>query len=144
MAMATIKGQALPTFNPVAKAKIAEAVEGKKETITFTLNGSSCVFLGMRTAQEAFEKLRKAWVLAKPEKTITVGVSLVITHRYTKDYDTVALHRIGSYIRDRFVGDFFIKDLFICNEKAKSEEIEFSFSCYFDPEQHQFRRGDYI
>ena len=144
MAIPSLKGKAIPSFNPVAKFKIAEKVESEKQTFKTEIRGSYKVLMSDRTAQKAFEKLHKAWALAKPEKTETAGVSLSITHCFTVEYDAMAIHKIASEIRQGFEGDFLIQDISISGEKSEKESLEFVFSCYFDPEQNQFRRGDYF
>lgn len=144
MAIPSLKGKAIPSFNPTAKLKINSVVESEKQTIKQSIKGSYKTLTKPETAQKAFEKLHKAWALAKPEKTVTVGVSLSITHCFTSDYDASVIHKIASEIRQGFEGDFLIQDISITGEKSEKESLEFVFSCYFDPEQNQFRRGDYF
>lgn len=144
MAMATLKGRALPTFNPVAKMKIAEKVESQKQTIKFTMEGSCKELMKDETAQKAFEKLHKAWALAKPKNAITGGVSLSITHNFSKDYDAYTLHKLGSKIREGFAHDFLIEKINCNAVKAKTDSLDFVFDFYFHPEEFQFRRGDFF
>lgn len=144
MAIPSLKGKAIPSFNPVAKLKIAEKVESQKQTFKANIKGSYKVLMSDRTAQKAFEKLHKAWALAKPEKSITGGVSLSIKHCFTDDYDIGALHTLGSLIRADFESDFLIEKINCSAEKSKTESVEFVFDLYFHPEEFQFRRGDYF
>lgn len=144
MAIPTLKGKAIPAFNPVARAKIAEVVEGEMWKHEFEIKGSYRVLMEEKTAQKAFEKLHKAWALAKPKNTITAGVRLSITHCFTDDYDAYAIRKVGSAIRNGFSSDFIIEALDVATEKSKEEKLVFKFGCYFDPEKNQFRRGDYF
>ena len=144
MAIPSLKGKAIPSFNPVAKFKIAEKVESEKQTFKTEIRGSYKVLMSDRTAQKAFEKLHKAWALAKPEKSITGGVSLSIRHCFTGEYDIRALHALGSQIREGFAGDFLIEKINCSAEKSKTESVEFVFDLYFHPEEFQFRRGDFF
>ena len=144
MAIPSLKGKAIPSFNPVAKFKIAEKVESQKQTFKVNIKGSYKVLMNCRTAQKAFKKLRKAWVLAKPEKSITGGVSLSIKHCFADDYDIGALHTLGSLIRESFDGDFLIEKINCSAEKSEAESVEFVFELYFHPEEFKFRRGDFF
>ena len=144
MAIPSLKGKAIPSFNPTAKLKINSVVESEKQTIKQSIKGSYKTLTKPETAQKAFEKLHKAWALAKPEKSITGGVSLSIKHRFAGDYDIGALHTLGSLIRESFEDDFLIEKINCSAEKSEAESVEFVFELYFHPEEFQFRRGDYF
>ena len=144
MAIPSLKGKAIPSFNPTAKLKINSVVESEKQTIKQSIKGSYKTLTKPETAQKAFEKLHKAWALAKPEKSITGGVSLSIRHCFTGEYDIRALHALGSQIREGFSNDFLIEKINCSAEKSKTESVEFVFDLYFHPEEFQFRRGDYF